>query len=157
MVQSRHKKILLAVFGVVLFLGVAFLVYQYIAAPHARDWKVYIDSARGFSVEYPADLVTPNDHGEPTTVPFELLNSATSLSAFSIWVYPTTAPDIQTWIQGRNEITDGGTPISGTTIIDGVEAIYIENSNGAYSFSFVNGGDVWTLGTNNDYLSQEDV
>src|SRR3989344_9171597 len=101
MVQSRHKKILLAVFGVVLFLGVAFLVYQYIAAPRALDWKVYIDSARGFSVEYPADLVSPNDHGEPTTVTFELLNSATSLSAFSIWVYPTTAPDIQTWIQGR--------------------------------------------------------
>lgn len=117
--------------------------------PAERVWERYEDTQRGFSIEYPSNVASPDTNEEPTFITFPLHERYGGTSAralFTVTAYPTeflAAPvtNVHEWIEMRARSI--GEPVTSytTTTIAGVEASNV----GDYSFTFVHHGRVYSI------------
>lgn len=128
--------------------------------PAERVWERHEDTERGFSIEYPSNVASPDTNEEPTFITFPLherYGGTPARSLFTVTAYPTEflatpVANIHEWIEMRaRSVGEPVTPYT-TTTIAGVEASNV----GDYSFTLVHDGRVYSISLSYPELMTEE-
>ncbi len=156
-----NKKHFFTIFVLVLIISIGYVWQPWVKTPvtnrEGHTWVVYKNDNLSFSMEYPSDILRPQEGGsdEPNIVSF--IRGQNGFEDIQVNVNNTNSPDIVSYFSQYPNFKNSKDDYTITTVA-GLEAIEVKGGPPCpecRSFSFIRGGKIYNLHI--EQLSYEDM